>query len=86
MVEYAGGDGSSKEKAIIIKGAASSMEGIAAEYQYLSDRFGVRGSDWSLELQSLVQEKGKSYDVMNLLLKDGSKLTLYFDISEFFGK
>ena len=86
MVEYSGGDGSSKEKAIIITGAANSMEGIAAEYQYLADKYGARGTGWNLEMQSLMQDKGKSYDLMRILLKDGTKIDLFFDITEFFGK
>jgi hypothetical protein len=101
MVEYAGGDrgnkvpfsqleessrdGSSIEKAVIIK-AANSMEGISAEYQYLSNKYGIRGQDWNLEMQSLMQDKGKSYDVMMVALKDGTKQSIFFDISEFFGK
>jgi hypothetical protein len=86
MVEYAGGDGSSMEKAVKIVGAANSMEGISAEYQYLSNKYGIRGQDWNLEMQSLAQDKGKSFDVMMIVLKDGTKLSVYFDISEFFGK
>jgi len=85
MVEYAGGDGSSKENAVIIKGAKSSMEGIGAEYRYLSEKFGERGKDWELILQSLIEDKGKRYDMMIVDLKDGTNTTIYFDISGFFG-
>ena len=36
--------------------------------------------------QSVLQQQGKVYDRMDLDLKDGSKKTVFFDISEFFGK
>jgi hypothetical protein len=70
----------------VISGAANSMEGISAEYQYLSDNYGKKGVDWNLQLQSLAQDKGKSYDVMMIELKDGTELSVYFEKSEFFGK
>ena len=79
-------DGSSMENAIQILGANNSFEGMQAEYQYLSDKFGVRGTDWNLDMQSLAEDKGKRYDVMMVDLKDGTKLSIYFDITDFFGK
>jgi hypothetical protein len=86
LVEYSGGDGSSMEKAVQIIGVQNSMQGIQAEYQYLSEKFGVRGTDWQLKMQFLMEDKGKSYDMMKISLKDGRELDVFFDISEFFGK
>lgn len=86
MIEYAGGDGSSMEKAVRIIGAENSAQGVQAEYLYLTERFGMRGRDWSLEMQSLVKKEGKSFDVMMIALKDGRGINVYFDITEFFGK
>ncbi|NTV27674.1 MAG: hypothetical protein HGA93_03200, partial [Methanothrix sp.] len=61
-------------------------EGIDAEYYYLEKRFGKRGTDWNLDQQSLVNEDGANYDAMDITLSDGSKQTIYFDITDFFGK
>jgi hypothetical protein len=46
----------------------------------------MRGKDWNLKLQSLVQNEGKFYDRMDLIFSDGSEKTIYFDITKFFGK
>jgi len=45
-IVYKGGDGSSVNKAIIIKRATTLKEGIAAEYAYLGKKLGQRGVDW----------------------------------------
>lgn len=88
MVTYKGGDGSSIDDAIEIQGASSIEEGVTSEYQYISNRFGKRGIDWELEEQRLrsFDEIGKHYDMINIRLMDGTKKTLYFDITSFFGK
>ena len=42
--------------------------------------------DWKLTRQSVWRQQGKVYDRMELELKDGGQKTVFFDISEFFGK
>lgn len=88
MITYGGGSGKSFDDAIKIQGAANITEGVMGEYQYLSKIFGERGIDWELEEQRLrsVEEKGKHYDKMDIRLRDGTRKTLYFDITEFFEK
>ena len=53
---------------------------------YLRKNSAVGNVDWNLVRQSVLQQKGKVYDRMDLDLKDGSKKTVFFDIGEFFGK
>jgi tetratricopeptide (TPR) repeat protein len=77
--------GKTLEEAVIIM-AQNSKQGIQAEYDYLNRRFGLRGKDWKLIRQSLMREKDKVYDKMDLEFPDGTTLTLYFDITSFFGK
>jgi hypothetical protein len=86
MVVYRGGSGKSINDAVEIQGAANTDEGIAKEYQYLSKKFGQRGVDWQLEKQTLIEDSGKQYDRMDIRLSDGTKETIYFDITDFFGK
>ena len=38
MIQYKGGDGTSKEKAIIILRTESELEGVDAEYDYLETK------------------------------------------------
>ena len=81
-----GGPGDTPATAVVISGAPNSRVGIDAEYYYLGKICGQPNVDWKLKRQSVIQEKGKVYDRLDLELKDGSKKTVFFDISEFFGK
>ncbi len=74
-------DGSSFEKAIVIQ-EKSEKAGVAAEYKWVRDNY----PDSKVQSQALQMNKGKSYDVLNVALKDGSNRKFYFDISNFFGK
>jgi hypothetical protein len=83
-VTFSGGDGSSFNKAIIIK-AKNSTDGIAAEYKYVSKKYGRRGVDWKMIQQSLSYNKKKPYDILKINYKE-KEINIYFDISSFFGK
>ncbi len=85
-ITFKGGAGDTPETAVVIAGATNSMQGIAAEYRYLRQKFGRENADWYLFRQSVVQQGGRIYDRMELRLQDGSPKTVFFDISEFFGK
>ncbi len=86
MVTFDGGPGDTPEKAVIIRGAADGVAGVEAEYRYLRDKFGQQNRDWRLGRQALMRKGDRILDVMQLVLADGSKRTVYFDITEFFGK
>lgn len=86
QITYGGGPGDSLKNAIVIKGAATSTAGIAAEYRYLEEKWGRRNVDWRLLRQSLLRKDGRSYDFMQIKLQDGSQKEVYFDITDFFGK
>lgn len=51
-------NGESIEKAIVID-AENEVTGVLAEYEYLEKRFGKRGKDWKLNMQSLIEESKK---------------------------
>jgi hypothetical protein len=82
MIQYKGGDGSSKEQAIIILGAANETAGVDAEYDYLESKYGV----FEIESQTYIGDKDKSYDVLNIKLADGIREEIWFDITNFYGK
>ena len=86
MAKYSGKDGSSLDKAIRIEGARNESEGLAAEYAWLAQEFGVQEKDWTLVMQSLMHDKGRSYDQMIVKIADGTEKEIYFDITDFFGK
>ena len=85
-ISFKGGPGDTPETAVVISGAPNSMVGIEAEYYFLGKQFGRRNVEWKLKRQSVLNIKGKVYDRMEVELKNGSKKTVFFDISEFFGK
>ncbi|MGB5912125.1 MAG: hypothetical protein WBH31_13110 [Promethearchaeia archaeon] len=80
MVKITGGNGSSFDDAIIISDC-SHFEGIDQEYIVLKQRFGI----YKLIKQSLIEESGKVYDLIEIQLEDGSKVEVYFEITDFFG-
>jgi len=81
MVKVSGGNGKSFEDAIIISDC-SNIEGVNQEYIELKKRFG----NYRLIKQSLIQNDGKIYDLMEIQLEDGTITLVYFDITNFFGK
>lgn len=83
---FESGPGDTIERAVLIRGAANHMAGVAAEYQYLDERFGERGVDWNLETQVRLEVGDRSYDELHVKLSDGTKQKIIFDVSEFLGK
>lgn len=81
-VRYEGGEGGSIETAVIIKHAQDDLMGTKAEYVWLRQTFpGLK-----LVSQHLLHEGGKTFDRMEFTTTDGSTRTIYFDISDSFGK
>jgi len=82
MIQFRGGDGSSKEKAIIISGAKSELEGVDAEFKFIQRLY----SDYELDNQTFIGEEDKKYDLLIIKLSDGTKKDIWFDISDFYGR
>jgi hypothetical protein len=80
-ITYSGGDGSSFEKAVVIHGA-SEQTGVDAEYDYLAKHF----PGYHQGKQSLRSHEKHRYDVLEFTTANGATMTMYFDITEFFGK
>jgi len=75
MKEIVRQDGSSYEKAIIVKS-------IKAEYEWLAENY----LGYKMIMQELREYKKKPYDILTVKTADGIKREIYFDISSFFGK
>lgn len=83
-ITYSGGNGESFHNAIIISGAKSKSAGISAEYKYITDKYGPRGSRWLLVGQTVIREKNKIVDVVEIQLIDSAEHRIfYFDVSDF---
>lgn len=86
-IVYQGEDGSSVEKAIIIKKANNLKEGVAAEYAYLEKQLGQRGIEWKPLGQYLHPVSNKHYDIIKVKIINTNEIKHFcFDITKFFGK
>ena len=73
--QRADADGSSFEKAIVVKS-------IREEYEWVRARY----PESKIKMQRLVFEKRTPYDVLTFAMPDGKDRDFYFDISKFYGK
>jgi hypothetical protein len=80
-ISYEGGDGHNVDSAVIVRGAEDSMEGISAEYKWLEREY----PGATLRMQSLREQGGRMYDVLEIETSDGASQEIWFDISDFFG-
>ncbi|HEY5970677.1 MAG TPA: hypothetical protein VIT22_01680 [Pseudoxanthomonas sp.] len=80
-VRYAGGDGLTVKKAIVIAGAKTASEGEAAEQEWI--RRNLPGA--SIQSQGRVTGP-PHYDVITVKLATGERRDIHFDITAFFGK
>lgn len=79
QVTYAGGDGSSLEQAVLIKGAPDDGAGVKAEYLWVRDHY----PSLKFDSRGFLSKSGRSYDTLDGDL-GGQRRTFYFDISEFY--
>jgi len=73
-------DGSSYEKAIVIK-EKSELTGVDAEYTWLKKNY----PGYKSKGQALVNYKDKPYDIITIITASGEEKKVYFDISNFYG-
>ena len=86
-ISFSNDSGESIEDAIVIINATGEEDGVNSEYYYLEKRFGKQGVDWDREMQSLIGgEDGRFYDKMDIRLSSGEMISIYFDITDFYGK
>jgi len=83
---YAGGDGSSREAAIVIN-ADNPLLAVQSEYGFIQMRYGPRGLAWKREMQVLVKNGRRRYDVLTIkfLNGDGHEKVFWFDITNVSG-
>jgi len=82
VIQIKGGDGSSKEKAIIILNAKNEEEGVDAEFNYIERKVGY----FEIESQAFLDEGDRKYDRMKVVGVIGKKKELWFDITDYYGK
>ena len=80
-VSLSGGDGSSFAKAIVVK-ASTDHAGVNAQHDYIAKHFGK----WRYMGVKTVEHNKRVFDIMSFTTIDGKKHTLYFDITDYYGK
>lgn len=82
-VSYAGGDGTDRKQAVQILGVSDPDEGLSAEWEYLSQRFGRVSTDFVIVNQTLLCQGRLVLDRVDIRLKSGERTIIYFDIAAF---
>jgi hypothetical protein len=74
--------GSTLETAILLPGIADEFHGVAAEHAYIAAHFPT----WHIEYQAHLTQNDRDYDLIGMVRPDRAKVTVYFDITDWFGK
>ncbi|NLG19192.1 MAG: hypothetical protein GX556_17855 [Fibrobacter sp.] len=83
-VEYSTGSGDSYEDPVVITGVQTQSEGVQAEYRFISSKYGERYKDWSVVEQTIIREKDKVFDVIEIRLgSDSDRRIYYFEVTSF---
>lgn len=82
---YSGGEGSSREEAIVIS-AGNIEDGVRAEYEYIQRMHGPRDRSWKRDMQIKTSAEGRHYDLVSIILRDGTKEKFWFDITRCYGE
>jgi hypothetical protein len=83
-IRFTGGDGTSMKSAIVILGAKGEQDGTGAEYKYLD--LLLPDVSHTVRGQALLEDSGRSYDRLDVQLTGGKSMTVFFDITDYFGK
>ena len=85
-IRFEGGNGDTKERPIVIRGARSELEGTYAAYSWLVNRFGPKDKGWKLVSRSHAVVGAREIDTFVIELPDGTQRSVHFDCTETFGK
>lgn len=74
--------GSSFDTAIVLEGATNELAGVQAENAYVAKHY----AGWRQRMQALLNHDGRMYDRIDIVGPRGESKSLYFDITDWFGK
>ena len=80
------GIGTSLKDPIVIEGVTTNSDAIDAEYKYLEKFFGQKQQGWRLVYQQLHRIDSQVIDELVIQLFNGRKISLYFNVTKYFGK
>lgn len=76
-----GGLGDSLRAAVVLKRTPRGMSAIEAEFLYVAQRFGAQRTGWRIEGRHLHRLEGRSFDELRIVLPDGSRRVLFFEVT-----
>ena len=79
---YAGGDGSCCEQAVVINGAKYRETGLMGQRLWLQKRF----PGYRQVKEQVVEANRKRFDQVELTTADGQNSSVYFDVTDWWGK
>ena len=79
---YSGGDGSSCDQAVVINGAKYRETGLMAQRLWLQKRY----PGCQTVKEQVVNTNNKRFDQVELTTADGQNSSVYFDVTEWWGK
>jgi hypothetical protein len=74
--------GNSFDTAIVLEGATNELAGVQAESAYIAKHY----PGWHQSMQALLNHNGRMYDRIDIVGPKGESKSLYFDITDWFGK
>jgi len=74
--------GTTPETAIVLPSIADEFHGVVAEHAYIAAHFPT----WHIEYQAHLTQHDRDYDLIGMVKPDRAKVTVYFDITDWFGK
>jgi len=74
--------GTTIETAIVLPGIADEFHGVVAEQSYIAEHFPT----WHIGYQAHLAQSGHDYDLIGMVMPDRTKVTVFFDITGWFGK
>jgi len=66
----------------VLPNIADEFHGVVGEHTYIAEHFPT----WHIEYQTTLEHNDRRYDVLGMIKPDMTKVALYFDITEWFGK
>jgi hypothetical protein len=86
MAILTGGNGSSREQAIIILNATSYYECVLSEYEYLEEVFGDEKIYQKFLFQEFIDDGENQYHLLIVEKIDCEDKEFWFDITDYFGR
>jgi hypothetical protein len=83
---FQGGNGDTPGTAVVISGAPDYVSVVAAEFQFLKQKFGQRGRDWRLVKKEEYQHDGQVYDLITIEFPNEIRRMVFFNITAYFKK